>query len=286
MLRAGLMAVLGLLVPPVEATFHFMQIEQVIGGVNGDTAAQAIQLRMRTSAQNQVSQARIYAWDANGANPVLIINFAQNVPNATTGDRVLIGTPAFVAMTSPNAVANFMMTNPIPVSYLAAGSLTFEDDFETVYWRLSWGGAGYTGSTLGDSTNDNDPGFGLAEFGPPFAGPLPSTTLQALRFSGAANALSTSNAADYSLTAEAAVFRNNARNNFTVVAPEPILGDIDGDGDVDLDDYVRCVGCLAGPGELMRPAECSESDFMACDIEPDGDVDVSDFAELSLLTSP
>jgi hypothetical protein len=28
-----------------SAAFHFMQIEQVIGGVNGDTTAQAIQLR-------------------------------------------------------------------------------------------------------------------------------------------------------------------------------------------------------------------------------------------------
>ncbi len=32
---------------PAQATFHLMQIEQVIGGVNGDTTAQAIQLRMR-----------------------------------------------------------------------------------------------------------------------------------------------------------------------------------------------------------------------------------------------
>ena len=36
---------------PAVATFHLMQIEQVIGGVNGDTSAQAIQLRMRASTQ-------------------------------------------------------------------------------------------------------------------------------------------------------------------------------------------------------------------------------------------
>ena len=39
---------MGLLVPlPAFASFHLMQIEQVIGGVHGDTSAQAIQLRIR-----------------------------------------------------------------------------------------------------------------------------------------------------------------------------------------------------------------------------------------------
>ena len=37
---------------PAHATFHFMQIEQVIGGVNGDSTAQAIQLRMRSAFPN------------------------------------------------------------------------------------------------------------------------------------------------------------------------------------------------------------------------------------------
>ena len=37
---------------PVQASFHLMQIEQVIGGVNGDTTAQAVQLRMRSFGGN------------------------------------------------------------------------------------------------------------------------------------------------------------------------------------------------------------------------------------------
>ena len=32
-----------------DPSFHLMQIEQVIGGVDGDASAQAIQLRMRSS---------------------------------------------------------------------------------------------------------------------------------------------------------------------------------------------------------------------------------------------
>ena len=46
--------------------------------------------------------------------------------------------------------------SPIPATYLAAGSLTFEDDFGTILWRLSWGGPAYTGPNTGALTNDAD----------------------------------------------------------------------------------------------------------------------------------
>lgn len=196
---------------PAFASFHLMQIEQVIGGVGGNTAAQAIQLRMRSGAQNLMSFSRVRVVDAAGANPVLIIDMTTNVANAALGDRVLITTTAFNQYTVPTCVPNFTMTNPIPPAYLAAGSLLFEGDDGTIYWRLSWGGAAYTGSNTGSVTNDAN-----GNFGPPFAGPLPSTSAAALRFNGAAGALSTTNAADYSLTSGAAVFTNNARTAFTI----------------------------------------------------------------------
>src|SRR5437016_3239482 len=41
--------------PPAGASFHLMQVEQVIGGVNGHPEFQAVQLRMRTSFQNLMS---------------------------------------------------------------------------------------------------------------------------------------------------------------------------------------------------------------------------------------
>ena len=204
--------------PRAEASFDFMQIEQVIGGVNGDTTAQAIQLRMRTGLQNQVQLARVIAWDAAGQNPIIIIDMSTPVPNFTTGDRVLIASANFASQTSPAAQPDFLMTNLIPESYLAAGSLTFEEDppYNTIYWRLSWGGANYTGSTTGSLTNDSD-----GDFGPPFADPLPSTCSSAVLFQGVASALSTQNLTDYALTAGSAVFTNNARANFTVVSSPP-----------------------------------------------------------------
>lgn len=201
---------------PAFATFHLMQIEQVIGGLNGDTSVQAIQLRMRTSFQNQVSNSRVRAWDAAGLNPVLVIDMTTNVANSATGDRVLIASSNFAMHTTPAAAPDFIMTNLIPASYLAAGSLTFEDDFGTILWRISWGGAGYTGSNLGSITNDAD-----GNFGPQLAIALPSTTLQAVLFSGTATAVSTNNAAQYGVTSGAAVFTNNARAAFTVTAPAP-----------------------------------------------------------------
>jgi hypothetical protein len=262
-----LVTTLGLIAPSAWATFHLMQIEQVIGGVGGDTTAQAIQLRMRTSFQNLVGGAKIWAWDANGQNPVLIVDPTTSVPNGSAGARVLIVSPNFADFTDPNAVPDFVMTNLIPQSYLAAGMLTFEDNTGTfVYWRLSWGGANYTGPTTGSTTNDLD-----GDFGPPFDGPLPSTSDQALLFQGSASAVSTSNANDYALTAGAATFTNNAGAGFTVSVPTPPCpGDLDNDLDVDLDDLTLLLQNFQGAG-VPSPGG---------DVDQDGDTDLDDLTLL------
>ncbi len=210
-----------LVVRPAHASFHLMQIEQVIGGVNGDVSAQAIQLRMRVGFQNLVQLARLIVRDATGSNPVTVIDISAPVVNGGTGVWVLIASPGFSAYTSPALTPDFTMTNLIPASYLAAGSLTWEDDFGTVYWRLSWGGASYTGSGTASITNDAD-----GNFNPPFAGPLPSTSLQALQFKFAATALSTNNANDYQLTAGAAVFTNNVGGSGTLMTPLGVGDDL------------------------------------------------------------
>jgi len=60
-------------------------------------------------------------------------------------------------------------------------------------------------------TNDAD-----GNFNPPFGGPLPSTTEQALQFKFAANALSTNNANDYAVTPGAATFTKNSGTTATI----------------------------------------------------------------------
>jgi hypothetical protein len=200
------------LAEPAFASFHLMQVEQVIGGVNGDMSRQAIQLRQRFAGQNLVNVARVRAWDAAGANPVLLVDMTTDVPNGAAGARVLLATANFAL---PGLTPDFVMA-PIPPAYLPAGKITFEDDGGGVWWGFAWGGAAYTGANTGipgasGTANDLD---GL--FNPPFPGVLPSSNTQAVRFTGAASAQSTNNAADYALSVGAAVFTNNAGSNGTV----------------------------------------------------------------------
>ncbi len=173
--------------------FDLMQIEQVIGGVDGDTTAQAVQLRMRADFQCVLSFARLWVHDATGANPVLLVDFTTDVAGCCAADRVLITSVNFADFLDGSAPADFTLTNLIPESYLPAGSLTFEEDFGTIYWRLSWGGGAYTGPNDGDCINDDDPCPGPGDFGPPWPGRLPSGGVQALQFQGSAAAESTTN---------------------------------------------------------------------------------------------
>jgi hypothetical protein len=211
-----LITLLGVLAlqPTAHATFHLNQIEQVIVSVNGDTTAQAIQLRMRAAGENFVSGGKLVVFDAAGLNPITVLDVPTNVTNGAVGDHVLIASATFPSHTTPMAVPDFTMANLIPASYFAAGSLCWESDAGIVFWRLSWGGASYTGSNLGNTANDLD-----GNFGPPFGGAIPSSGVTALQFQGAATAMSTNNAADYLVTTGAAVFVNNAGASFTVVGP-------------------------------------------------------------------
>ena len=193
---------------PAQASFHLMQIEQVIGGVNGDTSAQAIQLRMRTLGQNLVAGTTLIAVDASGNNPITLLTLPSTVGNNNAGARILITTASFASHETTPIVPDFTMTNAIPASYLAAGRLIYSNPIYqagAAIWSVSWGGASYTGPNTGTIDNDAD-----GDFAPPFAGALPSDSTVGLRFNGASSALSTNNAADYSVTVGTATFTNNA----------------------------------------------------------------------------
>jgi hypothetical protein len=203
---------------PGEASFHFMQIERVIAGVCGDVSQQAIQLRMRSGGQNLVSQGLLRAWDATGANPVIVINFGTDVAVASGGSRVLSQSAAFEIAQDP--ATDFTLSSVIPPSYLAAGSLTFESDGGVIYWRLSWGGTAYTGSHALSATNDAN-----GDASPAFPTPIPWWSDQAIVFPGTASALSTTNAADYVVSVATADFTNNAGITSAVVSGSCIFGD-------------------------------------------------------------
>ncbi len=213
----------GLLPLRAHAAFHLMEIEQVVGGVGGDQTAQAVQLRLRFLGQNLVSgAAALIVRDATGANPVTLSTFPGANPANNAGcARILLTTAAMVAKTTPAVTGAYTMV-AIPPSYLAAGSLTFESAVGgQVWWRTSWGGAGYTGAgtttSVGAGGNDDD-----GNANPAVAGALPTATATALKFNPACATASTNNAAQYSVTPGAAVLTNNAGGTFTVNAPPPI----------------------------------------------------------------
>jgi len=241
-----------------QASFHLMQIEQIIGGVNGDTTAQAIQLRMRFGGQNLVQFSRIRAHNASGGSAVTIATFPAAVPFSALGSRVLITSENFANYTSPALVTDRQMTAVIPASYLNAGSLTFEDAGSgSVLWRVSWGGAAYTGPTNGSATNDADGEFGK------LTAALQSSNLQAVRFTGAAGAASSNNQSDYALSANPAVFTNNAGTNFTVIPGSvPADGDLDGSGSPngrDIRHFVECVTTGSTSGGTCPPGDFNSS---------------------------
>ncbi|MEK6642841.1 MAG: thrombospondin type 3 repeat-containing protein [Planctomycetota bacterium] len=171
-------------------------------------------------------------------NPIVIIDFATNVTNDSQGDRIFIVSTnmgeVVVPPLSTTGATDFTMTNLIPPTYFAAGSLTFEDDSGLVYWRVSWGGGGYTGSTTGSTTNDADGNFGV------FPNALPTTGAQSLKFTGASSAQSTTNAADYQLITTGVVYTNNRRCDFDV-DPTATCGATDLDMDTIMDDCDICV---------------------------------------------
>lgn len=215
---------------PAAAAFHIMQIEQVIGGVGNDPNAQAVQLKMRITGQNLLAgSAQLVVRDAAGANPIILSNFVGTNPPSGACKEILLATPGFSAKTSPAAVPNYTMLAPIPASYLAGGSLLFQQQGTgTIYWRLSWGS--YNGPqnvAMGTSPSANDADGNAA---PKFGSALPSTGAQAVRFTNACSttdpnsSASTDNATDYALTAGAATFKNNAGASFVVTAPLPVPG--------------------------------------------------------------
>jgi len=256
----------------IQATFDLMQIEQVIAGVDGDTSAQAIQLRMRFFGQNLTYRSRLRAHDASGANPVLLFTFPlTGVSNDAQGSRILLATSSFAAHLSPSITPDYILTNAIPASYLAAGSLTYEDFLGNVLWRLSWGGAGYVGLTDGSTLNDIDGNYGI------WPGSLPSVGIEALKFTGAAADPSTTNAADYSLTPAGAVFTNNAGISGTVVVsgPQPCPADCSGVGDglVNVTDLLALLAAWSQVGS-------------GCDIAGDNTVNVTDLLALLAAWGP
>ncbi len=197
-----------------------MQIEELIGGVNGNTNAQAIQLRLRANGHSVVSNGRLRAWDAAGANPLLLLDVTTNVTtNTAAGSNVLLASAAFNSLMGsvPGYSSDFTLASTIPASYLTGGKVTWESDAGVIEWSLAFGA--YTGTTSPNTGLAANTTGATGNFGSPAPAP-PTSALQGIRTILAATATSTGNSADYAVTANPTTVRNNAGTTFTVV-PEP-----------------------------------------------------------------
>ena len=64
---------------------------------------------------------------------------------------------------------------------------------------------------------------------------------------------------------------------------EAVPGDVDGDLDVDFDDFSAFAACMGGPDVTTPPARRAPGDFARADLDRDLDVDLRDFAAFQTL---
>ncbi len=67
-----------------------------------------------------------------------------------------------------------------------------------------------------------------------------------------------------------------------VLVPDPLPGDLDGDGDVDSDDYTTFSACFSGPGVTIPPPGCHPTNFANADLDGELDVDCDDWDMFAL----
>ena len=118
-------ALLGILVlgatAPLEASFHFMEISEVMVGAGGDCRIQFVELRMTLAGQNFVRTHELFFFDAAG-NPLGDFPLPENVTNGAEGSHILIGTQEFADASS--VAPDFIMPGGLLMPH--GGRVSFE----------------------------------------------------------------------------------------------------------------------------------------------------------------
>ena len=96
-------------VQTAEAAFHCMRIHAVMGGYNGDSNIQFVELRMDAGGQTFISGHTIQFFDASGALKAAF-TFPSGITNSAKGDSILIGTAEFNSSVA-GGTADFVFAN-------------------------------------------------------------------------------------------------------------------------------------------------------------------------------
>lgn len=278
-----------------ESAFHLMRVYGVMGGAQGNSNIQYVELRMSDPGQSIVNGHHICFYDAAG-NAWARFRFPSSVANGSDESSILIGTAEFnAAWAGGTADFTFAAANTVAINGSAdvdhpvvpgAGKVAFGTDGATMTSLMCQGsfslidsvayGAGYTGGV---------------DYPPAFGSDLPTSATQTLELqvSPICHPASFSspcvpapnNSNDYALV-DANMAGNQPRNN--AGSTGPIGTDADGDGytntaesgeplcagsanDDNADDALVNDGCSAvGPAEV----NCADN------VDDDGDTLVND----------
>ena len=137
-----------------NASFHLMEISQVMTGANGDPSIQFIELRMTAPDQNLVDGISILARDASGTSVTTVFTFPAGastvIANHVTGSKILIATPAFASRAG--ILPDFVFAGGLPP---VSGQVDYAGGIATV----SYGS--YTGAGIHVATAASAPGNDL-----------------------------------------------------------------------------------------------------------------------------
>ena len=174
------------------ASFHCMRIHAVMGGANGNTGIQYVELRMNAGGQTLVNGHVLRFYNAGGS---MTGSFTIPAPvsNGATGASILIGTSGLQA--AAGVTPDFVM----PSNVIApSGKVTFAEGFD----NCQFGGPSVVDSVAYGSTYT-----GGVDYGSKFPSNLPTGGAQALTLNNL-NLEPVNNATEYAL--QAAAPRNNA----------------------------------------------------------------------------
>ena len=119
------------LASPVEAVFHLSLVSEIMASYDDDGSVQFVEIEMSASNQNQIVNAVIAVFDADGNFTTDAIVFPMNVTNFASGTRTIVGTPSFETvsgLTTDFTMAAVLPTDGGMVCYGGGGGIVMALD--------------------------------------------------------------------------------------------------------------------------------------------------------------